>query len=32
MANEFKVSVKVIFIDDERALALAIAQVFPEAR
>jgi hypothetical protein len=32
MANEFKVLVKVIFIDNESALALAIAQVFPKAR
>ncbi len=30
MADEFKVSVKVIFIDNEPALALLIAQVFPE--
>ena len=32
MANEFKVLVNVIFIDNEPALALAIAQVFPKAR
>ena len=32
MADEFKILVKVIFIDDESALALAIAQVFLEAR
>ena len=31
MANEFNVAVKVIFINNEPALALAIAQVFPEA-
>ena len=31
MANEFGISVNVIFIDDEPALALAIAQVFLEA-
>ena len=31
MANEFKVSVKVIFINNKPALALAIAQAFPEA-
>jgi hypothetical protein len=32
MANGFEISVNVIFIDDEPALALAIAQVFLEAR
>jgi len=32
MADEFKVLVNVIFINDEPALALAIAQVFLEAR
>jgi len=32
MANKFKVAVKVIFINNELALTLAIAQVFLEAR